>query len=69
MAEVIEFLTVEDRLRAMQILEDEDEGYQSLPPNSRFILSTRAVKILKEKHIRFNILGTLLRKCDEYTPL
>ena len=58
MAEVIEFHSVKDRVRAIEVLEAVDEGYTRVPPNSRFIVSSRATKILEEKNIHFTVLGT-----------
>ncbi len=47
MAEVIQFDTDEDRLRALKALDDADETYPCIPPR-RFCVTNASARLLRE---------------------
>lgn len=53
---VIEFASREDRLRAIDILFDEDESYSGVPP-SRFLVTKKAVQLLRAQGVQFRVWG------------
>lgn len=56
MAELIEFETDKDRLRAMDALFEAGETYSGIP-RRRFLVSGAAVRLLRTEGVRFRILG------------
>jgi len=56
MPQLIEFEHDEDRLRAIDLLDEADETYSGVPPR-RFLLSNAAVRLLRGRGVRLRVIG------------
>ncbi len=56
MAVVIEFDIREERLKAIDFLAEAEESYQGLPKR-RFLVSNNAARILKDRNVKFQVIG------------
>lgn len=64
MPAVIEFDYDADRLRAMEALDETDETYQCIPRRC-FLISNTAVNLLREREIRFRVIGGHAREREQ----
>ncbi len=56
MPQLIQIDFDEDRLRAIDLLDEADETYSGVPPRC-FLLSNAAVRLLQRRGIRFRVVG------------
>lgn len=56
MAVIIEFNSKEDRLKAIDFLAEAEEGYEGLPKR-HFLVSNKAARILKDRNVKFQVIG------------
>lgn len=61
MPQLIQFDYDEDRLRAIEALDETDETYGGVPPR-RFIVTAAAAKMLGARGIRFRVVGERLEE-------
>lgn len=68
MASLIEFDFADDRLRAIDLLDEADETYQGIPRRC-FLVSDSAVRLLQTQGVRFRtISGSESRKEEQHGP-
>jgi hypothetical protein len=53
---VVEFNTEKDCVRAIEILTEADETYSCAPPNTRFLITREALRLLEEQKIQFRVV-------------
>ena len=67
MPAVIQFDHDEDRLRALEALDEADETYQGMPER-RFLVSAAAVAMLRSRGIRVRVVGQPAREEPNHGP-
>lgn len=67
MAVLVEFDYREDRVRAIDILFEQEETYHSIPKDC-LLISDAAVRALAAQNIRFRVVGGERREEDQHGP-
>lgn len=67
MPQLVQFDYDPDRLRAIDLLDEADETYQGVPRRC-FLISNTAVNLLRERGIRFRVIGGQAREEEERGP-